>query len=353
MRYANVSIASFGYQLPPRVVTSEALEDSLAPLYTRLKLRPGRLELMSGVRERRFWEQGQPPSAASVRSAREAIERAGLTPDRIQALVHTSVCRDYLEPATASIVAGELGLARDAFVFDLSNACLGFLNGLLTVANLIELGQIEAAVVVATEDGAPLVEATIRDLLAQAEEPVLDRKAIKPAFASLTIGSGSVAAVVTKSSLGPATRPLLGGVVRQSTEHSHLCRSAPDRGFADPQAAPLMETDSEAMLHAGCALAAETWGALKDELGWSQTSPSRVFTHQVGSAHRRLLFGSLGLDEALDYPTLPTWGNVGSVSLPLSLALAADAGALAPGDTLALLGIGSGLNCVMLGATWA
>ena len=39
--------------------------------------------------------------------------------------------------------------------------------------------------------------------------------------------------------------------------------------------------------------------------------------------------------------------------LTLSLALAADDGALAPGDTLALLGIGSGLNCVMLGATWA
>jgi len=349
MRYAHVSLASFGYQLPPRVVTSAALEDRLAPLYERFKLRPGRLELMSGVRERRFWEPGQPPSAASVASARLAIERAGLTPDRIQALVHTSVCRDYLEPATASIVAGQLGLARDAFVFDLSNACLGFLNGILTVANLIELGQIESAVVVATEDGGPLVEATVRDLLAMAEDPEVDRKAIKPAFASLTIGSGSVAAVLTRGT----TRPLLGGVVRQSTEHSHLCTSAPDRGFADTQAAPLMETDSETMLHAGCALAAETWGALKEELDWAQDTPTRVFTHQVGSAHRRLLFGSLGLDEGLDYATLPSWGNVGSVSLPLSLALAADEGGLTSGDTVALLGIGSGLNCVMLGATWA
>lgn len=353
MRYTQVSLSSFGYELPPRVVTSAALEDRLAPLYERLKLRPGRLELMSGVKERRFWEPGQPPSAGSVASARIAIERAGLTPDRIGALVHTSVCRDYLEPATASVVAGQLGLRRDAFVFDLSNACLGFLNGMLTVANLIELGQIEAAVVVATEDGGPLVEATLRDLAALAESPDLDRKAIKPAFASLTIGSGSVAAVLTRSGLTPPVGALLGGVVRQSTEHSHLCTSKPDRGFADPSAAPLMETDSEAMLHAGCALAQETWGALEAELGWTRETPRRVFTHQVGSAHRRLLFESIGLDEALDYPTLPTWGNVGSVSLPLSLALAQDRGAVSAGDTLALLGIGSGLNCLMLGVTWA
>ncbi len=71
-----------------------------------------------------------------------------------------------------------------------------------------------------------------------------------------------------------------------------------------------------------------------------------------GAAHRRQLYAALGLDVARDYSTFPTWGNVGSVSLPATLAAAAGAGAVRPGDRVALLGIGSGLNCQMLALEW-
>jgi len=71
-------------------------------------------------------------------------------------------------------------------------------------------------------------------------------------------------------------------------------------------------------------------------------------THQVGSVHRRLLFETLGLDVARDCPTFPTLGNVGSVSLPATLSLAREAGFVKLGDRTALLGIGSGLQCLML-----
>lgn len=350
MRYSSVCLKSFGFVLPPRVVTSAALEDALAPLYERFDLPSGRLEMISGVKERRFWEPNTRPSAMSTRSATEAIARSGIKKESIGALVHTSVCRDFLEPATASVVAGALDLPGNACVFDISNACLGFMNGIVTIANMIELGQIEAGVVVSTEAGEALVDATVQNLIKRNENG-LRRKDLKPSFASLTIGSGSVAAVLTHKDLAPGPR-LLGGAFAQATEHNALCRSAPDQGFAG-SAHPLMETDSIKVLQHGTKLAERTWTACKDSLDWTNDSPNRIFCHQVGAGYQRELFNALDLDLEKDNPTLEWLGNIGSVSLPLGLALAERDNVVKSGDKLAMLGIGSGLNCAMLGVEWA
>ena len=77
-----------------------------------------------------------------------------------------------------------------------------------------------------------------------------------------------------------------------------------------------------------------------------------MVTHQVGSAHRRLLFERLELDPALDFATFETLGNTGSAALPTALSLALEGGRIARGERVALLGIGSGLHCLMLGAEW-
>ena len=113
-----------------------------------------------------------------------------------------------------------------------------------------------------------------------------------------------------------------------------------------------METDSEALLHAGNALAARTWERFCAEHDLDRDRIDRVVTHQVGVAHRRLLFETLELDPAKDHPTVELLGNIGSVSLPATLALAVADGAVVPGQTVALLGIGSGLFCQMLAVEW-
>src|SRR3954468_14301057 len=161
MRYQNVCVESFGYVVPDEVVTTPELETALEPLYTRLRLPAGRLELMTGIRERRFWPRGSLPGTMSVMSGQRALEQASFDARDVGALVHGSVCRDYIEPATAVGVHHRLGLRADCQVFDVSNACLGILNGMLLVANLIELGQIRAGLVVGTEDCRPVVEHTI------------------------------------------------------------------------------------------------------------------------------------------------------------------------------------------------
>ncbi len=113
-----------------------------------------------------------------------------------------------------------------------------------------------------------------------------------------------------------------------------------------------MSTDSEALLHAGVNLAEQTWQAFLSEMDWKSDEIDRVVTHQVGRAHRKLLLERLGLSEELDYPTVEFLGNTGAVALPMAWSLGVQAGHIQQGNTIALLGIGSGLSSTMAAVEW-
>lgn len=341
MKFENVCIESLAVALPDEVWTSAQIEERLRPLYERLKLPEGRLELMTGIRERRMWPTGTRPSDASAAAGKAVLAKSALRAEQVELFIHGAVSRDMLEPATASFAHRKIGLPGRAQIFDVSNACLGFLNSLTLAASQIEAGHIKCALIVSGENGRPLVDQTLRTLI---ERP-FTRNEIKPYFANLTIGSGAVAAVVCHRSLVKGRQHrLLGGIARAATQHSDLCQ-----GDTHGAEALAMQTDSEQLLLAGVALAKETWADFTAEQG---SEFDRFVCHQVGSVHRRKLYETLGLDLARDFSTFETLGNTGSVALPSTLALAIDAGAVREGSRVGLLGIGSGLNCLMLALEW-
>lgn len=347
MRYRRVCVEAFAHTLPPHVVSSEEIERRLAPTYERLGLPEGRLELMTGIRERRFFDRGTKPGTVSGETANKALEAAGVSRRDVGLLLHGSVCRDQMEPATACGVHRACGLPATCAAVDVSNACLGLLSGMLFIADQIELGRIRAGVVVGTETGRDLVEATVEWL---ATDPNVTRKDVKRAFASLTIGSGSAAVVLCDESVSRRKARLLGGAVLTDTSYNGLCAGGLEAGRGDGR--PLMDTDSEALLHAGVNLAAATWDAFLTNLGWSPGDVKKAVTHQVGRQHRKLLLERIGLPESADYPTVEFLGNTGAVALPTAASLAVEAGHFAAGDSVALLGIGSGLSCAMIGMEW-
>src|SRR5947207_5101065 len=100
MRYQHVCVESLGYAIPDEIITSDDIERRLEPLYRRLKLPEGRLELMSGIRERRLWPRRMRPSDKSIESGRKAIAAAGIDPKEIGCLIHGSVCRDQIGRAS-------------------------------------------------------------------------------------------------------------------------------------------------------------------------------------------------------------------------------------------------------------
>ncbi len=344
MRYSRVCLHEFGYQLPPIELSSAEIEEQLQPLYERLKLPAGRLELMTGIKARRLWQPGTAPSEGAAAAGKAALQRAGIQPEDIGCLLFTSVSRDMMEPATASFVHRHLNLPASCLLFDISNACLGFLDGMVTLANMIELGQVAAGLIVAGETAEDLVASTLRHLLS---DPGLTRKSIKPLFASLTIGSGAVALVMTAKEYRDSGHYLCGGGYAANTRHNDLCQ-----GGLNAEQGTLMSTDSELLLEKGIETAAACWLAFAAELGWSKDSIDRFFCHQVGRAHAQLLFSTLGLEPEKNFETLPVLGNVGSVSAPITMAMGIEQGALLPGQRAALLGIGSGINSLMLGIDW-
>jgi 3-oxoacyl-[acyl-carrier-protein] synthase-3 len=347
MKYQNVCLEAVAYTLPDEVVTSAELEARLEPFYGRLRLSAGRLELMTGIRQRRFWPDGTRVSDVSGQTAAKVLELAGLDARHVGALVHGSVCRDYLEPATACRVHHLLELVPECIVYDVSNACLGILNGIVQVAALVELGQIRAGIVVGTENARPLVENTIRTLNAE----TLTRSQMKLAMASLTIGSASAAVLLVDKELSRTGNRLLAATARAHSAAHELCRGE-EASSGELTTAPLMQTDSEALLHAGIAAGAAAFDEFLLEAGWSRDEVHKTCCHQVGSAHRKLLLERLALDASIDLPTYETLGNTGSAAVPVTLAMAAESGHLQPRDHAALLGIGSGINVLLLAVDW-
>ncbi len=343
MKFNNIVIESFAYDLSDNVVTSVDVETRLAPLYEKLKLPEGRLELMTGIAARRQWSPGTKPSDLSTAAAKKCLEKSKIKKEDVDLLIHASVCRDFLEPATASVVHANLGLSPKAMIFDLSNACLGVINAIVVAGNMIESGQIKSALIVSGENGGPLLESTINELLSN---PKIDRKNIKKYIANLTIGSAATAVMISHKSLSPDSPQVLGGAVMTDSSANHLCR-----GDGNTHSL-VMETDSEELLKYGIALGQATWQEFRKNLSWERSDVDFVLTHQVGSAHEKLSLESLELNQTKTYKTYPFLGNTGSSALPITLMMAHEEKLLQKNDRVALLGIGSGLSSIMLGVKW-
>lgn len=349
MRFHSVCLASIGYLVPEVEITSDWIEQELSEPYERLKLPAGRLEGMSGIRSRRIWSDGVRLSDCSVASCKLALQACGVTAQDIGCLIHASVCREFLEPATACRVHHLLNIPPRSWVYDVSNACLGVLNGAAQIAQLIESGCIKAGLVVGTEDSRGLLKATLNQLKNDSQ---LTRQSIKPAFASLTIGSGSCAWLLADSSwyrekYGKEGANIHAAVAIARTQHHGLCQSDTDQ--AGGSMMPTMNTDSEMLLQAGLDTGREAFEELCAELGWKNTDIQRSVCHQVGATHRRRILETLELATENDYATFSEWGNTGSVALPIALGQSIENGFWDHQSQGALLGIGSGVNSLMMG----
>ncbi|MEO8145301.1 MAG: 3-oxoacyl-ACP synthase III [Betaproteobacteria bacterium] len=347
MKYNRVFLTALGYELGPQVVSSAELEERLAPVYRQLSIHPGQLEAWTGIAERRWWQPDARLSAGATTAARKAMAKTSVQAADLGVVIYAGVCRENFEPATACAVADALGVRGGASVYDLSNACLGVLNGMLDIANRIELGQIRAGLVVSCESAREINEIMIAQMLGGVS---MDRFA--EALATLTGGSGAVAMLLTDGSFaGAKGHRLLGAVSQVAPEHHALCRwgLAPADGLQQLQ---YMATDSVSVLKFGVQLGQQTWRAFLDEMGWTPAQVDRVICHQVGSGHQDAILRSLQVPKEKDFTTYRFLGNMGTAALPVTAAIAEERGVLAAGQRVGFLGIGSGLTCLMMGLEW-
>ncbi|MFV9506877.1 MAG: 3-oxoacyl-ACP synthase III [Oscillochloridaceae bacterium umkhey_bin13] len=339
MRFTNVAIEALAYELAPHRISSDWIEDQISETMQRFGIPRGWLAALSGINERRFWDEGTRPDTAATLAAQKALAAAEVDPSQIGVVINTSVCQAFLEPSSACFVHRDLGLGPHALNFDVRNACLGFLNGMQIAAMMIERGAISHALIVNGEGSQDIVLETLRRL----QRPETTSQELRDNFATLTLGSGAAAMVLAHSDYSRQSHRLNGMAMRAATEHNQLCFGT----------SSYMQTDASALLIAGVQLATETWALAQETLpNWSDDQIALYAPHQVSARHTAALGEALGLTPskmALNYQVL---GNIGPAALPISLAQAVEANRLQPGDHVGLLGIGSGLNCAMMSVTW-
>ncbi len=331
--YTRPTVWSVGHAEAPEVVTSAWIDEQLADTFERCGIRPGLLESVTGIVERRWWPEDVTFDEAAALAGRRALELAELAPSDVDLLISTSVCKHHLEPSVACSVHHRLGLGPECVNFDLGNACLGFVNAMQVGAMAIETGQARTVLIVDGEGSRHTQLATI-DRLRSPETTAMD---VFDQFASLTLGSGGAAMVMGGPRAGG--HRFLGGISRAATVHHDLCVGDLDT----------MRTDTAALLENGLALARDAFEASVAD-GWEWETCDRYVMHQVSAVHTRKLCELLGVDMDLVPLTYPGFGNMGPAAVPYTLSTVADE--IGDGERVLLMGIGSGLNCAAAELIW-
>ncbi|MFC3814320.1 3-oxoacyl-ACP synthase III [Lysobacter sp. GCM10012299] len=340
MLFQHVAIAGLAHIDAPRRLTSDEINARLKPTLDRLGIKYNVLEEVAGVRERRLWDGEVRASDAATLAGVKALADAGIDADRVGLLVSTSVSRDYLEPSTASIVSGNLRLPNTCQNFDVANACLAFLNGMDIASRMIERGEIDYALVVNGETADLAYEKTLERL---SRDDVTEEQ-FRDEMATLTLGSGAAAMVLARTELAPGAPRYRGSVTRSATEWNQLCRGDlhHDR----------MVADGRMLMIEGLKLAKTTFVAARAAMGWVVEELDEFVIHQVSKAHTQAFLKAFGIDPKKVMTIFGEHGNIGPASVPIVLSKLREGGRLKKGTRVALLGIGSGLNCSMAEVVW-
>lgn len=338
MLFQHVAIAGLAHIDAPRRLTSNEINARLKPTLDRLGIKTDVLGDIAGIHSRFLWEDNVQASDVATLAGIKALADAGIDPDKVGLLVNTSVSRDYLEPSTASIVSGNLGLPDTCQNFDVANACLAFINGMDIASRMIERGEIDYALIVDGETANLAYEKTLERL---GRDDATEEQ-FRNEMATLTLGSGAAAMVLARAELTPGAPRYKGGVTRAATEWNKLCRGNLDG----------MVTDTRTLLIEGVKLAQKTFIAAKLALGWASDELDQFVIHQVSKVHTAAFTKAIGIDPKKVMTIFGEHGNIGPASVPIVLSKLRELGRLKKGDRVALLGIGSGLNCSMAEVVW-
>ncbi len=334
-RHSNVALLGLAEVTAPVEVTSASFDERLAGTLERLKLPHGLLERVAGVRARRNWEHPSDFSTGAAEAGRRVLRETGIDAEQVGLMINTSVTRENLEPSVAVSIHHGIGLQPHAMNFDLTNACLGFVNGMTLAATMIDSGQLDYALIVAGEDASRVQESTIERL----SRPEITRAEYLNEFASLTLGSGASAALLGPADKHPEGHRILGGVTRAATWNHQLCVGDHDGMF----------TDAKGLLENGMELVTTAWHTAHGD-GWDWRNMDAYVMHQVSDIHTNSIAKAVDLDTTRIPKTYPQLGNVGPASLPITLTR--KAAELSAGDRVLCMGVGSGLNTAMTEIEW-
>lgn len=300
-------ISGWGMALPDKVVTNDDLAATLDTSDEWITTR-------TGIKERHI---GGSTVSLSVQSAQAALDMAGLTPDRIDALVLATTTPDR-QWGTAAMIQNELGIRCGAY--ELNAACSGFVYALVNAHGLISMGA-DRVLVIGTDTLSRITD--------------WDDRATAPLFAD---ASG---AVVLESVEGPGQ--LLGWDLDADGSASELLWATVG-GTINMEGKEvfrravriMMDSAEKSMAHAGISA---------DDL-------SLIVPHQANIRIIQAACDRLGVEMDRAAVTIDHTGNTSSASIPVALAEALNAGRVKHGDNILLVGFGGGMTAASAVLRW-
>lgn len=314
-----VGITGVGAYVPERVLTNDDLSKMVETSDEWIVER-------TGIRERRIAEPDQATSDIAVPAALEALERAGLTPGEVDLLIVATASPDMIFPASASIVAEEIG-AADAAAYDLSAGCTGFVYALVQAYGVVAGGLARNALVVGSETLSKITNWRDRTTC-------------------ILFGDGAGAAVLERVEDGGFLGFELGS---DGSYGPDLC--VPGGGSRAPATPQTVEQDlhfihmnGREVFRFATRVMVSSAEHLLEECDLTVGDVDVYIPHQ---ANRRIIdhaVRNLGLAPEKVFLNVDRYGNTSSASIPICLHEALAAGTLLPGSRVLMTAVGAGIT---------
>jgi 3-oxoacyl-[acyl-carrier-protein] synthase III len=316
---AGVRIVGVGHYAPERVVDNHDLEQWLDTSDEWITTR-------TGMKRRHWTSATEATSDLALAAARNALAHAGLQASDIDAFIVCTVYPDFLFPATACIVASELG-AQDKAAFDMEIACSGFIYGLTVASSLIRSGVYNRIMLIGAETLSKLVDQTDRGtavLFGDGAGAVVLEASHEDSFLGSELGSDGSRPELLRVEAGGSRLPMSHDALNRKADRIHM------------EGREVFKFAVTKMINA-------TDRAL-EKAKLSKSDVDVLIPHQ---ANRRII------DAAMKYLEIPPercivnieeYGNTSAASIPIALSEAVRAGKISTNDIIVFVGFGGGLS---------
>jgi 3-oxoacyl-[acyl-carrier-protein] synthase-3 len=316
----NVGIAAVGMYVPPKVVTND---DFAGVLDTSDEW----ITQMTGIKERHYVEPDVVTSDLAAAAAKQAMERAGVSPEDVGMVVVATATPDMMFPSTACLTQAKIG-ASNAFAYDLGAGCSGFIYGLVVASQFVSQGTVKNALVIGAETLTKFADMTDRNtcvLFGDGAGAVV-LKSCEPSRGLLAhyLGSdGSLASLLEF----PA------GGARMPATHETI----------DARMHYIKMEGRKVYVHAVKAMG-DSIVRVIEEAGYTGDDLTLLFPHQANIRIIQSVAERAGMPMEKVFINIQKYGNTSAASIPIAMAEAVDTGRLEDGMLVGMVAFGAGFT---------
>jgi 3-oxoacyl-[acyl-carrier-protein] synthase-3 len=321
-------IVGWGRYIPQRVLTNDDLSRMVDTSDEWIVTR-------TGIRERHLAEEGETTATMAIQAARQALDGAGIGPEKLDLIIVATATPDYLFPSTACLVQDALGASRTG-AFDLAAGCTGFIYALGVAAAMIESGAARTALVIGAETLSRIIDWTDRNTC-------------------VLFGDGAGAVVLQA---GPEGGGVLATVLGADGSGGNLlmlpaggsCHPASHQTVAERM--HYIKMQGRDVFRFAVRVAPAATRQVLERAGLSLDDVSLFLPHQANGRIIESVLRDLKLPPEKVYNNLERYGNTSAASIPIALCEAVEEGRLKPGDVVVCVCFGAGLTWGAAAVRW-